>query len=217
MISLVLFDLDGTLADSAHDLAGAINRLRQAAGMPPLPYQALRRHASGGARALLRAGFGIAPGDPGYDELRARFLADYELNLCRETRLFDGIPELLDGLERRGLRWGIVTNKFDRFTRRVVAGLGLGNAACVVSGDSTPTPKPHPAPLLLACRLAERSPAQTVYVGDDLRDIEAGRAAGIRTLAAGWGYLGDGPPVEAWGADAISATPAEVPGLLGAA
>ena len=144
-----------------------------------------------------------------FDGLRIEFLAYYEAALCVHSRLFDGIAPLLDALEARGLRWGIVTNKPARYTDPLVQQLGLmRRAACVVSGDTTPHAKPHPEPLRHALRLAASAPAQAVYVGDDLRDIEAGRAAGLRTVAVGYGYLGDGAPPHDWGADAVVETPA---------
>ncbi len=218
MIEAVLFDLDGTLADTAPDLGGALNHLLQEEGRAPLPMPQLRPHVSGGARALIGAGFGLTPEDADYPRLQQRFLALYETHICVDSRLFDGMVDLLYEIESANLRWGIVTNKIERYTRQVVTGLGLAQrAACVVSGDSTPNPKPHPEPLLLACRLAGVNPQHTLYVGDDLRDVQAGHAAGIRTIAAAWGYLGDGLPIEQWNADSIAMHPADVLGLIKAA
>ncbi len=218
MIEAVLFDLDGTLADTAPDLGGALNRLLQEEGRVPLPMPLLRPHVSGGARALIGAGFGLTPQGADYPRLKQRFLELYEQHICVDSRLFDGMAELLGGIEAAKLCWGIVTNKIERYTSQVVAGLGLEHrAVCVVSGDSTPNPKPHPEPLLLACRLAGVNPQHTLYIGDDLRDVQAGHAAGIRTIVAAWGYLGDGLPVEQWNAYAIVAHPADVLGLIKAA
>ena len=199
---LVLFDLDGTVADTAPDLAGAANAMRIARGLPPLPYADLRPMASHGARGLIGRALGRTPAHPDFEDLRHEFLNRYEAALCVDSRLFDGIDALLRTLEGSGRRWGIVTNKAARFTDPLVRALDLhARAACVVSGDTTPHAKPHPAPLLHAAMLAGHEAAQAVYVGDDLRDIEAGRAAGMTTIAVGYGYLGEGAPVHDWGAD----------------
>ena len=198
-VRAVLFDLDGTLADSAGDLALALNRIRAERGMEPVAVEDLRPFASSGARGLLHRGMGIAPGDPEYDVLREHFLAYYESCLARTTRLFDGAEALLDAVEARGLPWGIVTNKHMRFTARVVAALGLADrAAVVVAGDTTPHPKPHPAPLLHAANALRLAPGDCIYVGDDLRDVEAGRAAGMATIVASYGYLGAGGDPARW-------------------
>ena len=218
MIEAVLFDLDGTLADTAPDLGGALNLLLLEEGRKPLPMPQLRPHVSGGTRALIGAGFGFTPESSDYPRLKQRFLELYEQHICVDSRLFEGMAALLGDIEAAHLRWGIVTNKIERYTRQVVAGLGLEQrAACVVSGDSTPHPKPHPEPLLLACRLADVNPQHTFYIGDDLRDVQAGHAAGVRTIAAAWGYLGDGLPIEQWNADSIALHPADVLGLIKAA
>lgn len=217
MGAAVLFDLDGTLADTARDLGGALNRLLAEEDRSPLPYADLRPHVSGGARALLRKGFGLTPDDPTYTHFQQRFLAHYEAAICAETILFEGVAELLEALDVRAIRWGIVTNKTQRYTLPLVEALGLKErAACIVSGDSTPRPKPDPAPLLLAARLAGARPAASLYVGDDLRDIHAGRAAGMGTVAAAYGYLGEGLPVKEWGADRIIDHPMEILELLNA-
>ena len=201
MIKAVLFDLDGTLADTAPDLGYAVNRMRETRGLPPLPASATRPVASLGARGLLNAGFGIEPGHPDYVSMREEFLQLYEENICRETRLFPGTHELLNEIEVRGLRWGIVTNKAERLARLLLDKLPLASRpACVIGGDSTPYFKPHPAPLVAACS-AIREPARAcIYVGDDLRDVEAGHAAGMKVAAAMWGYL-NGGNVESWNAD----------------
>ena len=213
-VASVLFDLDGTLADTAPDLGGALNRLREESGLPPLALDLLRPHASAGARGLIGAGFGFGPEHKGYPELQKRFLAIYESQLCADTRLFPGVAELLAALDQRAIPWGIVTNKIARYTIPVVAGLALSHrAACVVSGDSTARPKPDPAPLLMACKLVGVLPGQSIYVGDDERDVQAGRAAGMRTVVAAWGYLG-GTPIATWGGDFIIDRPSALLGLL---
>jgi len=216
VIEAVLFDLDGTLADTAPDLGAALNRLLVEEGKASLPLELTRPHTSNGVRGLLGAGFGCAPGDAEYAEFARRFLDHYESALCQGTLLFPGIAELLAELDERGVRWGIVTNKTQRFTLPLIEGLGLRQrCACIVSGDTTPRAKPHPAPLLLACIAAQVPPARSLYVGDDLRDIVAGRAAGMGTVAAAYGYLGVEAPVASWQADAIVAQPEEILGLLG--
>ncbi|HEV7617860.1 MAG TPA: HAD-IA family hydrolase [Burkholderiaceae bacterium] len=209
----ILFDLDGTLADTAPDLAAAVNQLRTARGLAPAPYAQLRPVASAGARGLIGAAFDLKPGDDGYEELRISFLDNYEAALAVKTHLFDGIAEMLEGLRERNLQWGIVTNKAARFTEPLVPQIGLGKAGCVVSGDTTPHPKPHPAPLLEAARRLALTAQDCWYVGDDLRDIQAGRAAGMRTVAAAWGYCGHVEPAT-WGADAMAATPLDVLRLI---
>jgi phosphoglycolate phosphatase len=214
-VQAVLFDLDGTFADTAPDLGRALNRLRVEQRLEPLPIAIMRAHASSGARGLLKAGFGLTPESEGYNALRDRFLDLYAENLCVETRLFDGIPELLVKIRARKLPWGIVTNKGKRFTEPLLRHLAVDNlAACVVSGDSTPHIKPDPEPLLLAASLLKLPPADCIYVGDDLRDVQAARAAGMRVVVAGWGYLGEGGDPRAWGADAVAALPREVLNFL---
>lgn len=209
----ILFDLDGTLADTAPDLAEAVNQLRVERGLPPAPYETLRPAASAGARGLIAAAFGILPDDADYEELRDGFLLHYEAGLAVKSRLFDGIAELLDRLEHLGLRWGIVTNKASRFTNVLVPQIGLGHARCVVSGDTTAYSKPHPAPLLEAAERLLLSPEQCWYVGDDLRDIQAGRAAGMPTVAAAWGYCGHAEP-STWEADLLLRHPTELLNLI---
>lgn len=212
---LVLFDLDGTLADTAPDLAATANAMRSARGLAPLPYAELRPLASHGARGLIGRALGRTPVHDDFIALRDEFFARYESALCVHSRLFNGIEALLAGLEADGRRWGIVTNKMARFTDPLVRALALHpRAACVVSGDTTAHAKPHPAPLLHAAHLAGLAPTTAVYVGDDLRDIEAGRAAGMRTIAVRYGYLGEATPIEAWGADHIVDEPADLAALL---
>lgn len=207
----VLFDLDGTLADTAPDLAYALNMLLREQDRPALAYDVIRPEASHGARALLKLGFSLAPGDAGYDVLRARFLAIYAANLMRATRLFPGVAELLAALPGRGLNWGIVTNKPKALTDPLVAQLGITPpAVCVVSGDTTAHSKPHPAPLLHACHQAGSLPAQCLYIGDAKRDVEAGRAASMQTLVALFGYIGVDDRPECWGADGMVHHPQEI-------
>lgn len=216
MIHAVFFDLDGTLADTAPDLGGALNQMLSEAGLPPLAPEKLRPHVSGGARALLKLGFGIAPEDSDYPTKQQRFLDIYTGRLCQDTELFPGMADLLQSLEQRGIHWGIVTNKAQRFTLPLVAGLGLTQrAAAVISGDSAPKAKPAPDTLLLACRHAGVAPERCLYVGDDLRDVQAGQAANMGTVIAAWGYLGNGLPIEQWGGDHIVHHPSEIITLLG--
>jgi len=211
----VLFDLDGTLADTAPDLAAALNRLRSEHGLAALPLQTVRPYASSGARGLLQIGFGLKPEDSRFEPLRDAFLDRYEARVCVETRLFPGTPELLAAIEQRGIPWGIVTNKSSRFTPRIVAALGLeARAACVVCGDTTPHIKPHPAPLLHAARQLALEPAQCWYVGDDLRDVQAAHAAGMRAVAVEYGYLGTGSAPRDWNADAVIARATDLIPLL---
>lgn len=202
----VLFDLDGTLVDSAPDLAGAANDLRAAHGLAPLPYAELRPMVGSGARGMVGAAFDVAPGHARFEALRDAFLARYEARLLQETAVFEAMQPVLAALARAGLAWGIVTNKAHRYADPVVSGLGL-MPATLVCGDTTPHAKPHPAPLLEAARRLALHPGECVYVGDDHRDILAGRAAGMGALAAAWGYLGRGESIEAWGADAVLPVP----------
>ena len=169
----LLFDLDGTLIDSAPDLAGALNRLRQRQGLAPLPYAALRPLVGSGARGMVGAGFGLQPGDEGFEELKQAFLAEYQGQLLDQTRVFDQSAWLLDELASRSLPWGIVTNKATRYAEPVVQGLGLAQrTAVLVCGDTTPHAKPHPAPLLEAAARLGVAAEECIYVGDDLRDVQ---------------------------------------------
>lgn len=202
----ILFDLDGTLADTAPDLAAAVNRLRTDRGLAPTDYAILRPTASAGARGMIGASFGLAPEDEGYDVLRDGFLDYYENAMAVHSTLFPGVGTLLAGLTDGGLAWGIVTNKAARFTDPLMPLIGLDHAGCVISGDTTPYPKPHPAPLFEAARRLGLAPEQCWYVGDDLRDIQAGRAAGMRTVACQWGYCGATEPAS-WDADHLVDTP----------
>jgi phosphoglycolate phosphatase len=210
----VLFDLDGTLIDSAPDLAGACNDMRIERGLAPLPYERLRAMVGSGARGMVGVGFGLKPDDDGYFLLRDEFLRRYEARMTQETRVFPAVPPLLAGLAEDGIAWGIVTNKATRFAAPLVEALGLAAASgALVCGDTTPHSKPHPEPLLEAARRLGMTPAGCVYVGDDRRDVDAGRAAGMRTIVAAWGYLGAGDPPETWGADAIIERPADLQAL----
>ncbi len=201
-VRCVLFDLDGTLVDTAPDLAFCLNALRAEQGLVPMDFAAIRPHVSHGARALVRAGFGIDIDDEGFEPLRARLLELYEGNLARKSRLFAGMDALLDALTERVLPWGVVTNKPGWLTRPLLDALGLSaRAACIVSGDTTPHSKPHPEPLLHASRLVGLPPSACLYVGDAHRDIEAGRGAGMRTLVARFGYLDAGDDPASWEAD----------------
>lgn len=215
MFEAVLFDLDGTLADTAPDLGETVNILLREEDRPQQSLEMLRPFTSQGVRGLLRAGFGIDAGDPAYERLTQRFLDVYAARLCESTRLFAGIPELLDTLEMLGLGWGIVTNKRRRFTDPLVERLQLTpRTTCVVSGDTTAEAKPSPLPILHACRLLNCRPERTLYVGDDRRDIVAGNAAGCKTVAVSYGYLGDSGPLPTWGADLIIDHPAELAAYL---
>lgn len=206
----MLFDFDGTFADTAPDLAAAVNAMRTKRSLVPLAPAVVRPYASMGARGLLRIGFGMTPEHAEYIAMRDEFLDRYAQAICVHTRLFPGMAELLEQLAARCIAWGIVTNKATRFTRRLVQELGVA-PACVVCGDSTPHLKPHPAPLLLAAERLELAPAKCLYVGDDLRDIQAARAAGMRCIAVEYGYHGtDNPGPAAWNADAIISHPSEL-------
>lgn len=210
-VHAVLFDLDGTLVDSALDLGGAGNDLRERRGLPPLPLEVFRPLTGTGARGMLRVALGTTPEDADFEALKDEYLAIYATRLTRLTRVFDAMAPVLDALDAAALPWGIVTNKHSRFAEPVVAGTGLATRSWVlVCGDTTARAKPFPDPLLEAARRLAVDPAHCLYVGDDLRDIQAGRAAGMGTVAAAWGYLGDGEPIEAWGADHLARTPAEL-------
>jgi phosphoglycolate phosphatase len=211
----VLFDLDGTFADTAPDLGRAVNQMRTARGMKPVALSETRRVTSLGARGLLSVGFGMSPDHPDYAVMRDEFLQIYENNLCCDTRLFPGIAELVDRLEADGLRWGIVTNKAERFALPLMQQLGYSaRAGCIIGGDTTGQMKPHPAPLLAAARILELPPSSCLYVGDDERDIVAGKAAGMKTVAVRFGYLNGSNP-DAWGAAAVVDRADEILLLIG--
>jgi phosphoglycolate phosphatase len=209
----MLFDLDGTLADTAPDLAAAANAMRVARGLAPMPLEPLRRVTSEGARGLVRVAFERAPADADFEQLREEFLSRYEAALAIHSRLFDGMAEVLDALEQRGLAWGIVTNKATRFTTPLAKLLGLsGRAGTIVSGDTTPFSKPHPASLLYAAEQLDLPASACVYVGDDHRDILAGHAAGMDTIAAAWGYCAT--PATEWEAGAVLRHPRDLLALF---
>lgn len=217
-VRAVLFDLDGTLVDSAPDLAGAANELREAHDLPPLPFAALRPLVGSGARGMLDAALGIGPDDSRFGTLRTEFLDLYERRLLRHTRVFAPMQPVLRAIEQQGLRWGIVTNKIARYAVPLVEGLGLmPRCAVLISGDTTAYAKPHPAPLLEAAQRLGLDAAHCVYVGDDRRDVEAGRGAHMPTLAAAWGYLGRGESAHDWQAQAVLEQPGELLNWLGMA
>ncbi|WP_295992382.1 HAD-IA family hydrolase [Rugamonas sp.] len=209
----ILFDLDGTLADTAPDLAAAVNLLRSARGLAPTAYELLRPTASAGARGMIGVAFGLTPQDEGFAALRAGFFDNYQAAIAVHSRLFDGVATLLDGIAEAGLAWGIVTNKPTRFTDPLLPLIGLAHAGCVVSGDTTAHPKPHPMPLLEAAARLGLAPSDCWYVGDDLRDIQAGQAAGMPTIACAWGYGGRQEPLD-WQADHVLDTPQALLALL---
>lgn len=203
-VRCVLFDLDGTLIDSAPDLAMAADEMRTARGLPSIPLATYRPHAGAGARGMLGMAFGIKPGDADFEALREEFLQRYERRMTCLTRAFDGVPELLSALQARSIHWGVVTNKATRLTHPLIATWPwFDTCRVVVCGDTTPFSKPHPAPVLEALQVAGLKARDTVYVGDDERDMRAGRAAGVATVAARYGYLGEGADVSAWPADAV--------------
>lgn len=211
-----LFDLDGTLVDTAPDLGHAANLVRAEAGLGPLPLADYRPAASSGARGLLAIALGLKPEDANFLPNRNSFLAHYRAGIARASRPFPGIPELLLMLDLRGLRWGVVTNKPDWLTQPLLAELGLANrAACVISGDTAPKAKPAPDPLFLACHRMGLKPKDCVYVGDDLRDIQSAKAAKMRSIAAAWGYLGKDESIASWGADAIVDSAAALQAMVG--
>jgi len=214
-IEAVLFDLDGTLIDSAPDLGAAADRMRTDRGLPPLAPERYRPMAGAGARGMIGVAFGLTPEDPGYEVLREEFMANYERCMTARTYAFEGVAELIEALLRRELAWGVVTNKIERFTLPLTSAMPLfASARAIVAGDTTSHPKPHPAPLLEAARRLDLAPQRCLYVGDDERDIVAGLAAGMGTVAATYGYLGQKSDVASWGAHATINSPAELLQLL---
>lgn len=214
--SSVLFDLDGTLLDTAPDLAHALNTVRGEESLPALPLATIRPHVSNGARALVNFGFSSDETHPRFEARRQRLLDVYRENLCRLTRPFPGMEAVLDAIERLGFKWGVVTNKPAFLTEPLLEGLGLrARAACVVSGDSVERCKPHPQPLLHAAALAHTAPRDCVYVGDARRDAEAAHAAGMGMLAAAFGYIEPGDDPLSWGAEAVLEEPADILAWLG--
>ena len=214
-VKAVLFDLDGTFADTAPDLAAALNHTRATRHLPPLPLDIIRPQASHGSRGLLKIGLDIEPDAPDYDTLRDIFLDYYVRNICVHTRLFPGMAELVDELERRNIKWGIVTNKPHRYTLPLMQALGYaGRAACLVSGDTCAHAKPHPEPMLKACELIGVMPGQCLYLGDDLRDMQAANAAAMRGIIARYGYISGDARLDSWGAQGIIDIPTELIGLI---
>jgi len=210
-IRTVLFDLDGTLLDTAPDLAQALNVVLTENNKPPLPYETIRPVVSHGGIALIELGFELEQSDPAFNPLRQRLLETYRENISRLTRPFPGITDVLDALEKRGIDWGVVTNKPGWLTDPLMQDLGLyDRAVAVVSGDTLDERKPHPAPMLHACELAESEPGQCVYIGDAKRDIEAGLNAGMHTLVALFGYLQEHDDPRNWKADALIETPMDL-------
>lgn len=213
-VKAVLFDLDGTLIDSAPDLGAAADKMRIDRGLPSLPLENYRPMAGAGARGMLGVAFGITPEHPQFADLREEFFRNYERCMTQRTYVFEGVAQLIASLAERGVAWGVVTNKSMRFTAPLTKAMPLfATARAVVGGDSTPHAKPHPAPLLEAARQVGVRPIECVYVGDDLRDVQAGRAAGMRTVAATYGYLGS-TDVKDWGADVHIETPLALLALL---
>ncbi len=214
-VRAVLFDLDGTLIDSAPDLAGAGNDMRIARGLGAYPLAHFRSMVGSGARGMVGRALEVGPDDDAFAELRDEFLRRYEARMTRDTRVFPDMLPVLAALNAHGVPWGIVTNKATRFSEPIVRALGLlPQAATLVCGDTTPHAKPHPEPLLEAARRIGVPAANCMYVGDDLRDVQAGRAGGMTTVAVRWGYLGAAEPIDAWGADHIAQTPADLLKLL---
>ncbi len=213
----IFFDLDGTLIDSAPDLGAAADRMRLDRGLPSLPYSLYRPMAGAGARGMLKVAFGMTPEHIDFLTYREEFFSNYEASIgapTARTLAFAGVDTMLRKLEQRGMLWGIVTNKSKRFTDPLVAHMPILHGACaVVSGDTTPYAKPHPAPLLEACRLARLTPQACWYVGDDKRDIDAGRAAGMTNIAAIWGYEGE-HVLATWGAHHVLHQPIDILSLL---
>jgi len=217
-VAAVLFDLDGTLIDSAPDLGGAADQMRVKRGLPSLPLEAYRPMCGAGARGMLQVAFGITPDHADFEAMREEFFSNYQACMTQSTYAFDGVAELIDALQARGLAWGVVTNKSKRFTDPLTAAMPLfATAGAIVSGDTTPHAKPHPAPLLEAAKRLGLAPEQCLYVGDDERDIVAGHASGMRTVAATYGYLGSASDVAGWNAHAQINSPLALLHLIASA
>ncbi len=215
-MSVILFDLDGTLVDTAHDLGMALNIQLERHGKPTLPHEVIRPVASHGSRGLLELGFNLSPADSNFLTMREEYLAIYEDVLTHSPVLFEGMQTVLESIENNGQQWGIVTNKPKRFTTPIMQAMQLDKrAACVISGDDAPRPKPYPDTLLMACNLIKTQPENCIYVGDAARDIEAGQAAGMRTAVALYGYLSEFDTPARWGADFMVAQPLDILELLG--
>ncbi|MEN5181073.1 HAD-IA family hydrolase [Comamonas testosteroni] len=210
-IQAILFDLDGTLIDSAPDLGAAADQMRVVRGLPSLPMADYRPFAGSGARGMLRVAFGLHPEDEQFPVMREEFFQNYERRMTQDTTVFDGVSEMLANIVTRQLQWGVVTNKSKRFTEPLSRQMSLfATAGAVVSGDTTPHAKPHPEPLFEAARRIGVAPESCVYVGDDERDILAGKAAGMYTVAAVYGYLGEKQSVAHWQADDVIESPHEL-------
>lgn len=212
---LVLFDLDGTLVDSAPDLCASLNRIRRSENLAPLPYNVLREYAGSGARGLLKIGFDITDQDPRFPELKERFLSDYQNHCAEKVCCFDGIEQTLEEIEQAGWQWGVVTNKFSNFTIPIMKKLGLYDRACVIiSGDETGKLKPHPDNMLVALNKMRALPQETPYVGDDIRDSKVAQTLGMPFAAATWGYLRQDFPIDEWHTHLVPHHPQELIGWL---
>jgi phosphoglycolate phosphatase len=210
-IRAVLFDLDGTLVDSAPDLAGAADKMRTDRSLQPFSPSLYRPMVGAGARGMLGVAFGMQPDHPDFAAMKEEFFVNYERRLTQETHAFDGVPELLAQLVVRQIAWGVVTNKSERFALPLTQAMPLfASAGAIVGGDTTPHAKPHPEPLLEAARRLGLAPKHCMYVGDDERDVVAGLAAGMATVAAGYGYLGSNADIAQWGAHATIQSPMEL-------
>lgn len=207
-----LFDLDGTLLDSAPDLAAAANHMRTSRGLAPLPFETLRKTASSGAKGLLGAAFGIHPQDAGYADMAKEFLDYYEAHMADHSRLFDGVPEMLAAIKAHGARWGIITNKHARFVHPLIKFHRL-EPAVVVCGDTLKVNKPDPEPIRFALQSIDAKAKEAIYAGDDKRDIDAANGADVFSVAVMWGYLGSPQPVQDWCADLIVHNPSEILGI----
>ncbi|MDD4927870.1 MAG: HAD-IA family hydrolase [Gallionella sp.] len=215
LVKAVLFDLDGTFADTAPDLAAALNHVRACRDLLPLPLEVLRPQASHGSAGLLKVGMNVTPDAPDYDALRDIFLDHYANNICVHTQLFAGMSDLVAELERRSIPWGIVTNKPDIYTRPLMLALGMASrAACLVSGDTCANAKPHAEPMLKACELIKVAPEHCLYLGDDIRDMQAANASTMRGIIAAYGYISSDAVLENWQAHAIINHPVELLDLL---
>jgi len=214
-VAAVLFDLDGTLIDSAPDLGAAADKMRTDRGLESLPLALYRPMAGAGARGMIAVAFGLTPDDARFADLKEEFFRNYESRMTEHTTVFDGVAELIGQIGQAGFKWGVVTNKSARFTLPLTKAMPLFDTAqTIISGDTTPHSKPHPAPLLEAARQLDVLPGRCIYVGDDERDIVAGRAAGMPTVAAAYGYLGKTADTGGWKADATIAAPGALLNLL---
>lgn len=216
VINCVLFDLDGTLADTAPDMIAALNAVLHEEQRPPLPLSQARNHVSNGSAALVKLAFGEQQAEGDFERRKQRFLDIYQAAICEHTRLFPGMGELLNTLENNGRCWGVVTNKPAWLTDPLMSALGLGErAACIISGDTVAQRKPHPLPMQTAAERARVPAANCLYIGDAERDIEAGRAAGMLTLIANYGYIDTGQQPQTWGANGDIDHPLEILDWLG--